>query len=187
MKPTFTILLALCLCLTGCREKPQTLTLKEKAEGGDAEAQSMLGFDYETGLGGEKQDPKEAVKWYQKAAEQGFAEAQHNLGFMYIEGRGVEQNSKEAAKWFRKAAEQGDEGGQKWLGMMYEFGDGVEKNYVTAKMWHDFAAAKGVDEDWLEEHKSNIAKKMTPDQIAKAEELSKEMIKKNPKLIKKKE
>jgi len=186
VKPTFTILLALCLCLTGCREKPQTLTLKEKAEGGDAEAQSMLGFDYETGLGGEKQDPKEAVKWYQKAAEQGFAEAQHNLGFMYIEGRGVEQDSKEAVKWFRKAAEQGDESGQKWLGMMYAFGDGVEKNYVTAYAWVNIAAAndaaKGVDEDWLED---KIVKKMTPDQIAKAEELSKEMIKKNPKLIKK--
>ena len=44
-------------------------------------------------------------------------------------------------------------------------------------------AAKGVDEDWLED---KITKKMTPDQIAKAEELSKEMIKKNPKLLKKK-
>ena len=94
------------LAIVGCREKPQTPTLKEKAEGGDAEAQGKLGFNYETGLGVER-DLKEAVKWYRKAAEQGYARGQTSLGLMYEYGKGVSKDYKQALIWYRKAAEQG--------------------------------------------------------------------------------
>jgi hypothetical protein len=61
---------------------------------------------YEQG-DGIKQDLKEALKWYRKAADQGFDQAQFRLGLMYYNGRGVKQNRTEAFKWIVKAAEQG--------------------------------------------------------------------------------
>jgi TPR repeat protein len=129
-----------------------------------------------------EQDFKEAVKWYRKAADQGDAYAQNNLGNMYDEGQGVEQDFKEAVKWYQKAADQGDAMAQFNLGAMYCNGQGVEQNYVTGYAWWNIAAANG-DQD-AKNNKSVIAKKMTPAQIAKAGELVKEMIKKNPKLLK---
>ena len=120
-----------------------------------------------------------------KLAEKGDALAQFNLGSMYDNGEGVEQDFKEAVKWYRKAAEQGHANAQNTLGWMYGRGLGVEQNNVIAYAWWDIAAVNGQQN--AKNNKSVAAKKMTPTQIAEAEELVKEMIKENPKLIKKKE
>ena len=56
---------------------------------------------------------------------------------------------------------------------------------MTAYAWYNVAATNGNATG--KKNKDSIAKAMTPDQIAKAEALSKEMIKNNPKLLKKKE
>jgi len=155
---------------------------KGKAEAGDAIAQYNLGVMYRKGQGVE-QDFKEAVKWYQKAADQGYAPAQHNLGVMYENGQGVEQDCEEAVRWYQKSADQGYATGQSNLGVMYENGEGVPEDNVTAYAWHNIAAANG-DAD-AKKVKAIIVKEMTPDQIAEAEELIKEMVKKNPKLLNK--
>ena len=180
------LLLVMVLAMVGCSEKPQIPTLKEKAEGGDAEAQSMLGFEYET-----KQDLKEAVKWYRKAAEQGDVDAQLALGDMYSDGRGVEKDFKGAAKWYRKAAEQGYASAQWLLGIMYSKGEGVPENDVAALAWLNISQTNSaikfkLDNEYIPKIKANIVmlKNISPEQIAKAQELSKEMIKKNPKLLK---
>ena len=55
---------------------------------------------------------------------------------------------------------------------------------MTAYAWVNIAAANG--DANAKKFKTLTAKKMTPAQIAKAEALVKEMIKKNPKLLKKK-
>ena len=99
-----------------------------------------------------------------------------------VKGHEVERDVKEAAKWLRKSAEQGYADAQYGLGMMYEDGKGVEQDYVTAHMWFNIAAANGAE--YSKKEKDLLAKKMTPDQIAKAEVLAKEMIAKNPKLKK---
>ena len=100
---------------------------------------------------------------------------------MYDYGKGVLEDDKEAVKWYRKAAEQGLAGAQYNLGVMYGSGDGVLQDYVNSYAWTDIAGANGHD---IKKFKSEfLKKKMTPEQIAKAQELSKEMIKKNPKLI----
>ena len=65
---------------------------------------------------------------------------------------------------------------------MYANGHGVGQNNVTAYAWCDIAATNGNQN--AKNGKSVVAKKMTPDQIAKAGELVKEMVKKNPKLLK---
>ncbi|SVA59290.1 uncharacterized protein METZ01_LOCUS112144, partial [marine metagenome] len=59
--------------------------------------------------------------------------------------------------------------------------EGVPKDIVTAYAWVNIAAANGQENG--KKLRDLIAKKMTPEQIAKAEALAKEMVKKNPKLI----
>ncbi len=113
-------------------------------------------------------------------AEKGVAAAQHNLGVMYADGEGVPQNFKEAVKWYRKAAEQGYEQAQYNLGIMHNKGDGVLPDYVTAYAWANIAEANGFD---VKKFEGQLEMKMTSEQIAKAEELLIEMIKKNPKLL----
>jgi TPR repeat protein len=116
-------------------------------------------------------------------ADQGHAMTQFNLGVMYRKGEGVEQDFKEAIKWYQKAADQGEANAQYSLGVIYEMSKGVEQNYVTAYAWASIAATNG--NNIAPEFKSQFLEpKMTPAQIAKAEELVKEMVKKNPKLMK---
>ena len=102
---------------------------------------------------------------------------------MYANGEGVSQDLHEAAKWYRKAAEQGDVDAQYNLGNMFRTGEGVLKDVVTAYTWYNIAVANG--NLTAEEFKPLIEKKMTAEQIAEAEELFIEMVKKNPKLLNK--
>ena len=120
----------------------------------------------------------EAIK---AKAEKGNAAAQYNLGIMYRTGRGVLKDDKEAVKWYRKAAEQGDAIAQLNLGGMYYNGKGVLEDYATAYAWFNIAAANGGVN--AKEIKSLLAKEMTADQIAEGQKLSREMVKKNPKLL----
>ena len=52
---------------------------------------------------------------------------------------------------------------------------------ITAYAWFNIAAING--NAAAKEAKEKIPKTMTPEQINKAQELSKELVKKNPKLI----
>jgi hypothetical protein len=56
---------------------------------------------------GVPQDPKQSIKWYQRAAEQGCAEAQNTLGVHFAFGLGVERDFVQAARWCLRAAAQG--------------------------------------------------------------------------------
>jgi len=143
------------------------------AEQGYASAQFSVGVMYKNGLG-VPQDYKEAVKWYTLAADQGHASAQYNLGVMYENGKGVPQDYKEAAKWYRLAADQGHASAQYNLGVMYGKGDGVLQDYIRAHMWFNIAAANGNDN--ARENRDIVAKKMTPEQIEKAQALAKECL-----------
>ena len=116
------------------------------------------------------------------AAERGDVVAQNNLGLMYLRGDGVPKDLKEAVKWYQKAADQGDARAQFNLGAMYCNGQGVEQNYVTGYALWNIAATNGNQD--AKYNKSIVAKKMTPAEIVEAEELVKEMVKKNPKLLK---
>ena len=109
-------------------------SLQHRAEQGDVEAQYLLAFKYEYGLG-VPQDYDEARKWYLKAAEQGYAPAQYKLGVLYSQGHGVPQDYDEARKWYLKAAEQGYAPAQYKLGVLYSQGHGVPQDYVEARKW----------------------------------------------------
>jgi TPR repeat protein len=53
---------------------------KAQATKGDKVAQFFVGLCYSTGSG-VKENQRESVSWYRKAAEQGFAPAQFSLGY----------------------------------------------------------------------------------------------------------
>ena len=148
------------------------------AEQGHADAQGNLGFLYDTGRG-VGQDYAEATKWYSKAAEQGNAEAQYNLGNSYREGQGVERDYAEAFKWFRKAVDEGFPEAYNNLGLMYEFGQGVPKDYIRAHASFSLASSGGVAEG--SKNRDIVAKKMTPTEIAEAERLALDWMKKHGK------
>ena len=151
------------------------------ADQGNAPAQFNLGLMYDNGEG-VLEDDKEAVKWYRLAADQGNAPAQFNLGLMYDNGEGVLQGHNEAVWWYRKAAEQGVADAQYNLGIKYSTGQGVLQNFVTAYAWINIAEANGRD---VKRFKELLNGNITLNQIAKSQELAKEMIQKNPKLINK--
>lgn len=80
-----------------------TSTLMARAERGDARAQTMIGFMYETGRG-LPQDFMLAAAWYQRAAQQGYPRAQQLLGLMYDKGQGVAEDYVTAHQWLNLAA-----------------------------------------------------------------------------------
>jgi|SaaInlStandDraft_2_1057019.scaffolds.fasta_scaffold19895_2 Zn-dependent protease with chaperone function len=149
---------------------------RKSANAGYAPAQHSLGEMYKNGQG-VTQDHEEAAQWYRMAAIQGYTIAQYNLGLMYQSGQGVKQDSKEAVIWLRKAAEQGDAGAQHSIGVMYAMGGGLAQDYIQAHMWIDLAISngnKGASKDLRA-----AAKRMTPVQISKAQDMARECVKKS--------
>ena len=144
---------------------------RKAAEQGNANGQFALGFMYAKGQG-VPQDYAEAVRLYKKAGDQGETKALYNLGNMYRRGQGVPQDYVEAVKWYRKGAEQSDASAQNSIGVMYDRGWGVPQDYITAHMWFNLAATQGHEKAF--EHRSIVAKRMTPTQIAKARQLARE-------------
>lgn len=156
------------------------LSLKGLAEKGNPSAQNFLGAKYYNGEGVEK-DLKKAAKWFRKAAEQGNVNSQFNLGLMHARGYGVLEDLESTRKWFQKAAIQGHGQAQNLLGAIYAFGQGVPVSKELGYAWWNIAAANGVGA--AKEQKIKLVKLMTPEQKIKAQELSKEMVEENPKLI----
>ena len=69
-------------------------------------------------------------------------------------------------------AEQGDADSQNNLGFLYYHGQGVPQDYVQAHIWFNLSAAglpPGKDLDSAAENRDNVAKLMTPAQIAEAQ------------------
>ena len=100
----------------------------------------------------------------------GNADAQYNLGIMYASGLGVTQDYNEAVKWFRLSSGQGNAQAQDIYGLMYASGRGVTQDYVRAHMWLNISASSG--NTLAESNRDKVAKKMTPTQIEKAQEMA---------------
>lgn len=111
-----------------------TPELLKEAEGGNVNAQRVLGWTYELGVGVNK-DAAEAVKWYRKAAEQGVAGAQNNLGYMYKDGDGVIKDLVEAHAWFNVAGANGVDGAKNNLKI-------IEKNMTREQIAEATALAR---------------------------------------------
>jgi TPR repeat protein len=103
---------------------------------------------------------------------------------MYQNEMGLEKDLAKAVELYTKSAEQGFAQAQYILGALFHNGEGVPRDPVTSYAWTIISADNG--DEQAKRFKPNNAKRMTTEQIAEAEALAKEMIKKNPKLIKKK-
>jgi uncharacterized protein len=97
---------------------------------------------------------------------------------MYDKGHGVPQNYAESMKWYRLAANQGVASAQTNLGVMYSKGHGVPQDYVRAHMWLNLSAAQGNQN--AAGQRDDVAKLMTPAQIAEAQKLAREWQPKRP-------
>ena len=113
-----------------------------------------------------------------RCVEQGHAGAQSALGLKYASGAGVPEDDVEAVRWYRLAAEQGHTEAQWLLGSMYGDGDGVPEDDVLAYMWFNLSAAQGHGS--AQESRNIIEGRMTREQIAEAERLSREWIETHP-------
>ena len=149
------------------------------AEQGDARAQIHVYMMHSHGEGVTQND-KEAMRWLRLAVEQGDARAQFELGGEYKVGLSVTRDFKEAMKWHRLAAEQGYADAQFALGTMYLKGQGAIKDYVIAYMWFNVGdIIRGIDLSADRGWRKKLVKKMTSEQIAKAQELARKCVKKN--------
>jgi hypothetical protein len=139
------------------------------AEQGHARAQANLGAMYANGIGVPQSDAR-AERWSRRAAGQGNADGQYYLGTMYCGRTGTAQDYPQAAKWYRRAAEQGHADAQYILGAMYGNGTGVAQDWVQAHKWFNLAAGSGNVES--ARNRDAVAARMTPEQIAEAQALS---------------
>lgn len=159
----------------------------EDAKKGDPEAEFQLAEMYYWGKGGLthgiKKNPKEAAKWYRRAAEAGHTDAQFKLATMYYHGPNLggpfEVDYREAFNWFLKSAAGGDVRSQKWLSMFYRDGLGVIKDPVRSLMWlHVVSSAPPKSErSLIELDIRRLALELTPAQLAEALEKAKSCLK----------
>jgi TPR repeat protein len=94
-------------------------------------------------------DPREAEKWWRRAAALGDPKAMILLGHLYAEPWGVPQDLSEAAKWFRLAADKGRLEAVQDLAALYmgEWSD--ERDDDLASIWLRRAADMGDDRSML--------------------------------------
>lgn len=117
--------------------------LRPLAEGGDADAQNVLGGLYMQGWG-VAQDVAEARRWYEQSAAQDNPLALYNLGGMYANGIGVERDCGRALALVHRPAEAGDPVGQVNLGALYaDGGPCIAQDYSEAVRWFSAAAGQG--------------------------------------------
>ena len=141
------------------------------AQNGNRDAEFLIGLMYAEGHG-VRQSYAEAARWYQDAADDGQDAAENNLGQMYAGGRGVRRSLAQAATLYWRAADQGNHRAQYNLAVAYRDGKGVEQNDVRAYMWFTLSATADRDpevHDKARKERDDLAKEMTPAQIAQAE------------------
>ncbi|MEP7366686.1 MAG: tetratricopeptide repeat protein [Acidobacteriota bacterium] len=142
---------------------------RKAAEQGDPYSQNSLGNLYATGRG-VPNDDGEAAKWYLLAAEQGNLAAQSNLANFYLNGRGVPRDLEKAIQLCSKAAHRGYAIAQHNLALMYANGQGVAQDLAWAHAWMDLASEELESSAAI---RDRMAKVMTVEQLATAQELSK--------------
>lgn len=143
--------------------------LQSRAEGGDADAQLMVGKFYYYGFCFAR-DYRKAVKWFQAAADQGRPQAQFLLGEAYEKGNGLDRNYTQAAKWYEQAAFKGENLAIHHLSHLYARGLGVRKDLIIAYAWNKLVEAQ--DWDMVKRLKAELETNMDQDQKDRAQILS---------------
>jgi TPR repeat protein len=119
-----------------------------------------------------------ALREWRPLAEQGDASAQFYLGLSYENGDGVPRDYTKARQWYEKSAAQGEAKAQLYLGLQSAFGQGGPMDLVQAHMWYNLAAENG--HLGAAVYRNDLAKQMTPAQIAEAQKRARERKSKTP-------
>ncbi|HAT2056130.1 TPA: tetratricopeptide repeat protein [Legionella pneumophila] len=107
---------------------------------------------------------------------------QFELGYMYQTGSGIPQNYSYAIDWYTKACANGSNPEAQYnLGIMYLNGHGVLQNYTIAHALYNMASANGLKD--AGSIRDALAKKMTNEQIERAQVLANDWIKNWPKKL----
>ena len=122
-------------------------------------------------------DYKSTLQEWMPLAKAGPADAQRGIGLMYEDGNGVPQDHKVAMTWYRLAAAQNHGIASFSIGTMYEFGTGVLEDYAMAHMWYNISNANG--EEIAKEYMNDIARKMTKEDISKAQAMARKCMSSN--------
>ena len=113
------------------------------AHEGNADAQTSLGYMYQTGQAVPKNEAK-AIEWYEKAIEQEQPYALFNMALMYANSSElIEQDIEKAHELFLRAAVAGVDLAQYEVALMFEQGAGCTQNYSEAAFWYEEAAKRG--------------------------------------------
>ncbi|MFA7345165.1 MAG: serine/threonine-protein kinase [Terrimicrobiaceae bacterium] len=92
------------------------------ANNDSSDAMLLAGLMLSNDLGSEKKNPREAAKWFQRAAGRNDPRAMFALGECYQLGKGVAQDQKLALDWITKAAELKEVNALNRLGDIYTKG-----------------------------------------------------------------
>jgi TPR repeat protein len=112
--------------------------LEKAAQNNHSEAQVEWGKSYFR-----RQEYRQSMEWFLKAAQAGNADAQHWMAYIYHNGIGIQRNFAEAMLWDMKSAANGFSAAMDTIGYMYEHGEGVTIDYSAALKWYNRAAAAG--------------------------------------------
>ncbi|MBO4312396.1 MAG: sel1 repeat family protein [Desulfovibrionaceae bacterium] len=128
--------------------------LQRRANTGDVEALTDLGYAYGFGDGISQDNHKANVYWLKAVSHPEWytvsagirGKVYSNLGCSYHEGRGVRQDYHKAVEYFRKAVDLGNAPAMVHLGVMYGLGQGVRQDYRKAKEYFGMACDHGEQE-----------------------------------------
>jgi len=135
--------------------------------------------NYQAGMDANNRgDYATALREWRPLAEQGDARAQFDLGLLYENGDGVPRDYAKAHQWYEKSAAQGGAKAQFYLGMQCAFGEGGPLDLVQAHMWFSLAAGNGHAAATV--YRNDLARQMTPAQIAEAQKRAREWKSKKP-------
>jgi TPR repeat protein len=124
--------------------------LREKSEGGDADASFALGTIYYLGHEALPKDAVKAVEYLEKAASKGHVMAMSFLGEIYESGSGVPRDERKAVRYFTRAADKGDAEAALALGRLYFFGtDTLKADKKKSFRYYTLAAGSNLPEAQL--------------------------------------
>jgi TPR repeat protein len=120
------------------------------AQGGNAEAEYMIGEMTADGLGTGR-SYELAARWYALSAAKGYIPANLTLGILYLYGAGTEDEASairadpaRAAVFLKIAADADDKEAQYLMGQLYMSGDGVPQDLAKASDYTIRAARRGI-------------------------------------------
>ncbi len=158
------------------------------ANAGEPHAMYHLGAMYHSGAGG-PQDLEQAVYWYRKASDAGALEAKLALGSLFYKGKGVSKDLSKALRLFSEAANAGLLAAQYNLAMMHTAGLAHTKEYNAdedkprAYKWFTVVLARlppDNDRTAVQEGIDFRKQDMTPNEIARGQELAREWLTAHP-------